>query len=332
MESTNESKEAMTNEPTTLATAIPSKGVYSRHHLVNNVEVGPYASMKPFASGNAFMRIVRFHEYGPSYLVSALACALVARYPVDSRILPVLLFVAVSSIFGFAINDIADAKLDKQAGKPRNPVASGDLSAAAAWTLVVVLLGVAALSIYLLSFLNRLLGILVILLFGDYSFGLRIKARPGLDVVCHASWNAIYGVMAYSVYRPVDSVGAGLTGMLFLLSMLAELVNQIRDHDSDRGMIRTTVMWLGKKRALKACVVLLFLVLALFVSVVLVGGLPWILLAFSPSIIFLVAPIINALRDEQKEQELMPAFVNRGTIIGLLLLVTYLAVKIAGAG
>jgi len=123
-----------------------------------------------------------------------------------------------------------------------------------------------------------------------------------------------------------------LTGMLFLLSMLAELANQIRDHDSDRGMIRTTVMWLGKKRALKACVVLLFLVLALFVSVVLVGGLPWILLAFSPSIIFLVAPIINALRDEQKEQELMPAFVNRGTIIGLLLLVTYLAVKIAGAG
>ena len=78
--------------------------------------------------------------------------------------------------------------------------------------------------------------------------------------------------------------------------------------------------------------VLLFLVLALFVSVVLVGGLPWILLAVSPSIIFFVAPIINALRYEQKEQELMPAFVNRGTIIGLLLLVTYLAVKIAGAG
>jgi len=265
-------------------------------------------------------------------LVSALACGFVARFPVDSRILPVLLFVAVSSIFGFVINDIADAELDKKAGKPRNPVASGDLSAAAAWALVVVLLGVAALSIYLLSFLNRLLGILVIMLFGGYSFGLRIKARPGLDVVCHASWNAIYGVMAYSVYRPLDSVGAGLTGMLFLLSMLAELVNQIRDHDSDRDMIRTTVTWLGKKRALKACVVLLFLVLALFVSVVLVGGLPWVLLAFSPSIIFLVAPIPNALRYEQKEQELMPAFVNRGTIIGLLLLVTYLAVKIAGAG
>jgi lipid-A-disaccharide synthase-like uncharacterized protein len=78
--------------------------------------------------------------------------------------------------------------------------------------------------------------------------------------------------------------------------------------------------------------VLLSLALALFVSVVLVGGLPWILLAFSPSIIFFVAPIINALRNEQKEQDLMPAFVNRGTIIGLLLLLTYLAVKIAGAG
>ena len=278
------------------------------------------------------MRIVRFHVYGPCYLVSAVACAFVARYPVDSRILPVLLFVAVSSMFGFVINDITDAELDRKAGKLRNPVASGDLSAAAAWGLVVVLLGVATLSIYLLSFLNRLLGILVIMLFGGYSFGLRAKARPGLDVVSHASWNATYGVMAYSVYRPLDFVGVGLSGMLFLLSMFVEIVNEIRDHDSDRDLIRTTVTLVGKKRALKACVVILFLVLAIFVSVVLVGGLPWVLLVFSLSIIFLVAPIINALRNEEKEEELMPTLVNRGTIIGLLLLVTYLAVKIAGAG
>jgi len=243
-----------------------------------------------------------------------------------------LLFVISSSIFGFVINDIADAKLDKKAGKLRNPVASDDLSEGAAWLIVVVFLGVASVSIYLLNFLNRLLGILVILLFAEYSFGLRIKARPGLDVVSHASWNAIYGVMAYSVYRPLDFIGAGLTGTLFLLSMLAELVNQIRDHDSDRDMIETTVTVVGKKRALKVCLMLLFLVLALFVGVVLVGGLPWILLAFSPSIILLAAPIFNAMRDEQKEQELMPALVRRGTILGLLLLVTYLAIKIIGAG
>jgi 4-hydroxybenzoate polyprenyltransferase len=230
------------------------------------------------------------------------------------------------------INDIADAKLDKKAGKLRNPLASNDLSEGAAWVLVVVFLGVASLSIWLLNFLNRLLGIVVILLFAGYSFGLRVKAMPGLDVVSHASWNAIYGVMAYSVYRPLDFVGAGLTGMLFLLSMLAELVNQIRDYDSDRDMIETTVTVVGKKRAFKVCVMLLFLVLALFVCVVLVGGLPWVLLAFSPSIIFLAAPIFNAMRDEKKEQELMPALVKRGTIIGLLLLVTYLALKIIGVG
>ncbi|HML02570.1 MAG TPA: UbiA prenyltransferase family protein, partial [Candidatus Bathyarchaeia archaeon] len=252
--------------------------------------------------------------------------------PVDGRILPVLLFVIGSSIFGFVINDIADAKLDKKAGKLRNPVASGDLSKGAAWVLVVVFLGVASLCIYLLNFLNRLLGIVVILLFAGYSFGLRVKARPGLDVVSHASWNAIYGVMAYSVYRPLDFVGAGLTGMLFLLSILAELVNQIRDYDSDRDMIETTVTVVGKKRAFKVCFMLLFLVLALFVCVVLVGGLPWILLVFSSSIIFLAAPIFNAMRDEKKEQELMPGLLKRGTIIGLLLLVTYLALKIIGVG
>ncbi len=42
--------------------------------------------------------------------------------------------------FGFVINDIVDAELDRKAGKLRNPVASGDLSVAAAWALVLVLL------------------------------------------------------------------------------------------------------------------------------------------------------------------------------------------------
>jgi len=63
---------------------------------------------------------------------------------------------------------------------------------------------------------------------------------------------------------------------------------------------------------------------------VLVGRLPWALLVFSPSIIFLVTPIINALRHQQYEQTLVPALVKRGTIIGILLLVTYIALKIIG--
>ena len=54
----------------------------------------------------------------------------------------------------------------------------------------------------------------------------------------------------------------------------------------------------------------------------------WALLVSSPSIIFLMAPIINALRYEQNGQDLVPALVKRGTIIGLLLLVTYIALKV----
>jgi len=295
--------------------------------LVNDGEVGAFA---PTVSLNAIGRIVRFHEYGPCYLVSALASAFVAKFPVDGRILPVLIFVAASSVFGFVINDIADADLDKKAGKLRNPVASGDMSVGAAWTLVVVILGVVIVSIYLLSFLNRLLGGLVILLFAVYSFGPRVKARPGLDIVCHASWSATYGLMAYSVYRPVDFVGVAFCGTLFLLSMFVELVNEIRDYDSDRDMIRTTVTLLGKKAALKACIILFFSAFALLVSIVLVGRLPWALLAYSPSIIFLVTPIINALRHQQNEQTLVSVLVKRGTIIGILLLVTYIALKVIG--
>jgi len=259
---------------------------------------------------DAIGRIVRFHEYGPCYLVSVLASSFVARFPVDGRILPVLFFVAASSIFGFVINDIADTELDRRAGKLRNPVASGDLSVAAAWDLVLVLSGIVIATIYLLSFLNRLLGILVILLFAGYSFWPRAKTRPGLDIICHGSWSATYGLMAYSVYRPVDFVGVALSGILFLLSVFVELVNEIRDHDTDTDMIRTTVTLVGKKAALKACIVLLFSAFVLFVSVVIIGKLPWALLVFSPSIILLVAPIINALRYEQNQQDLVPALVR----------------------
>ena len=114
--------------------------------------------------------------------------------------------------------------------------------------------------------------------------------------------------------------------------MFVELVNEIRDHDSDADMIRTTVTLVGKKVALKACIILLFSAFVLFVSVVLVGRLPWALLAFSPSVIFLVTPIINALRHRQNEQTLVPALVKRGTIIGFLVIFTYLVVKIMGVG
>ncbi len=56
-------------------------------------------------------------------MISALACGFVAKFPVNSSIIPVLIFVATSSIFGFVINDIADAELDRTAGKLRNPIA-----------------------------------------------------------------------------------------------------------------------------------------------------------------------------------------------------------------
>lgn len=281
-------------------------------------------------SDNVYLRMIRFHEYGPYYVLSALACSFVAKFPVDVNILPVLIFVATSSIFGFVINDIADAELDRKAGKLRNPVASGDLPQFTAWKLALIFLGVAILSLYSLDLPGKLLGIIVITLFGGYSFGLRAKVRPGVDLLCHASWNAIYGAMAYTVYRPFGYVGLVLCGLLFLSSMLMELLNEIRDHDSEIDMIRTTATVVGKRGAMKICIIILLLILSLFVSLVIMGGLPWVLLIFSPSIIFLVRPIVSALKSGQGEQYLLSTFVLRGAITVILILVAYLAIKVLG--
>jgi 4-hydroxybenzoate polyprenyltransferase len=292
----------------------------------------PTGSVKQNNSYDAFLRIVRFREYGPYYLISALACGFVAKFPVNSSIIPVLIFVAASSIFGFVINDIADAELDGKAGKLRNPIASDDLSVSAAWKLALIFLGAATLSLYPLDRLGKLLGLLIIALFSGYSFGLRAKVRPGVDVICHASWNALYGVMAYSVYRPLDLIGVQLSSLLFLSSMMMELLNEIRDHDSEKDIIRTTATTIGKRGALKLCILILLLILTLFVSLTLTGGLPWILLIFSPSIIFLVTPIVNALRSEQNEQSLLPTLVSRGAMIVILIFIAYLTIKVLGFG
>jgi len=292
----------------------------------------PTGSVKRNNSYHALLRIIRFHEYGPYYLISALACGFVAKFPVDSSIIPVLIFVATSSMFGFVINDIADSELDKEAGKLRNPIASDDLSVSVAWKLALIFFGVAILSLYPLDLLGRLLGILVITLFGSYSFGLRAKVRPGVDVVCHASWNASYGLMAYSVYRPLDFAGTELCSLLFLSSMFVELLNEIRDHDSEKDIIRTTTTAIGKRGELRLCILILLLILTLFVILTVTGGLPWILLIFSSSIIFLIKPIMNALRSEQNEQNLLPTLVSRGTTIVILIFITYLIIKIFGFG
>ena len=299
---------------------------------MSDIEPPTGSSVKRNNSYDAFLRVVRFNEYGPYYLISALACGFVAKFPVNGSIIPVLIFVAASSAFGFVINDIADAELDRKAGKLRNPIASDDLSVSAAWKLALIFLATAVLSLYPLDLLGKLLGIIVITLFSDYSFGLRAKVRPGVDVVCHASWNTLYGVMAYSIYRPLDLIGVQLSGLLFLSSMLMELLNEIRDHDSEKDIIRTTATAIGKRGALKLCILILLLILSLFISLTVTGGLPWPLLIFSPSIIFLVKPIMNALRSEQNEQNLLPTLVSRGATIVILIFIAYLTLKILGFG
>jgi len=280
----------------------------------------------------AIRRIIRFREYVPYYLVSALACGFVAKFPIDIKLVPALVFVATSSIFGFVINDISDAELDSKSGKLRNPIASGDLSRSAATILGIIFLGIAILSLYPFDLLGKLLGIIVIMLFSLYSFGLRAKVRPGIDLMCHASWNALYGVLAYLVYRPVDLLGMELSCVLFFSSMLVELLNEIRDYDSEKDLIRTTTTMIGKKNALKLCIVILLMILSLFVGIIIQDGLPLILLVFSPSILFLVKPIINALRSEQAEQALLPILVSRGGVIITLVFITYLTVKIISFG
>ena len=253
----------------------------------------------------------------------------------DIKILFLLAFAISAEIFTFAVNDLFDAELDSLDPGTRNPLARGEISRRATVFFVLILL---AISIFLLSLLplrSIFLGVAGYVLSFTYSWGIRAKLKPLLDLVYHGALNTFPFVMGYTLYESFDETCLLLSFVIFLAGIVPQIMQEIRDHDVDRVFGKTTVIMLGKRKSLALCLGLLlvwFLVVAtvldwlLYFPITLYGfRIPFQFIVFPPLSLFLSMPLIQGITSEVHQKDVYQRFRKRGLAV-LLIVVSISAV------
>ena len=103
----------------------------------------------------------------------------------------------------------------------RNPVSTNELSREKSISITLLLLLVSIADLPPLNPRSQLLGLVVVFLYITYSWLVRAKARPILDVVYHDLCLAILAVMGYTEFRSFDVECLLFVSIVFLLSSIA---------------------------------------------------------------------------------------------------------------
>jgi len=280
---------------------------------------------------SAVLKLIRF-KTTLKFVLTTIS-GLVLAYPnIDLLAICLLLFTGFSTAFAFAINDISDVEIDKLVKKVRNPIVTEKITRRRSILLSFFFISVALLALSFLSFYNWLLGLAVIFIYSTYSFLVRAKAKPVLDVIYHSAGLSFFTLMGYIQYKPVDVNCLLLVSSVFLLSGMSEILQEVRDYESDRKMIKTTAILLGKRRALILCLAFFMIAFTMFLLSPLYGIVPYELLLLSPLAYFIVAPIVKAIHDETYLDKMIEKIHKRGPLIAGVLLVTFLLLKYFNLG
>lgn len=252
----------------------------------------------------ASYRTIRFSSV-LCFTSATLAGAILTGSLSDSKIVWLLLFSASGTTFAFVVNDLSDAELDRSAGVLRNSVSTGELSSRRCILLALFFLFVSLASLPFMNFQNQLLGLVVIFLYFTYSWLVRAKARPVLDILYHGLCLAILATMGYLGYRSFNFTCLLLASLIFLLSATSQILQEIRDYETDIKMVKTTVTLLGKRLSLIICLAFWVFAFAIFILLLFYGAIPLEILLLSPLAYFIVAPFIRTIHNEEYEDNML---------------------------
>ena len=275
-------------------------------------------------------RLIRFEAYGILFILAGIFGALLTVMPPDGSLVVLLVFIAASSAFGFVINDISDRALDARGVKPRNPLADGSLSCRTAKQVswFFLLLSVACMAIMPFHLLP--IEIAVLFVFVTYSFFIEAKNIAGLDLVYHALFPALYGLLGYMLYHPPDLTGLVFFILLGIFGAVGELANEIRDLEKDRYERKNTVVLLGERPGyylMMAFMITAFAVIGIFSSIE--PGFFW-LLPFVPLGLILVHPVWKAMNEPGYRQKFVDVINTRAIVLAALLLAVYGIMRFTG--
>jgi len=275
-------------------------------------------------------RLIRFEAYGILFILAGIFGALLTVMPLDGSLVVLLVFIAASSAFGFVINDISDRALDARGVKPRNPLADGSLSCRTAKQVswFFLLLSVACMAIMPFHLLP--IEIAVLFVFVTYSFFIKAKNIAGLDLVYHALFPALYGLLGYMLYHPPDLTGLVFFILLGIFGATGELGNEIRDLEKDRYERKNTIVLLGERPGyylMMAFMITAFSVIGIFSSIE--PGFFWLLL-FVPLGLILVHPVWKAMNEPGYREKFVDVINTRAIVLAALMLAVYGIVRFTG--
>ncbi len=182
------------------------------------------------------------------------ALALLVHDDVTARTLLLLSGVGVGYWLAFALNDFYDAPydaLDAAKGR-RNFFVSVPLAQRQRWKVVLWLIGLFP-AVALLQFGWRALFVFTLSVFIIWAYSappLRLKGRPGLDVLTHAVFveSYPYVVMLLLTGAHLIWLDGVIVGVIFLASLTAQLEQQVRDIAVDAQAERNFTIVLGRER------------------------------------------------------------------------------------
>ncbi len=297
----------------------------------------------PKASGiYSILRLLRLTNVNDFFLhyiiiiifVAATFTTLVSQM---DRKFPLLVAFSVSSaLFGCVVNDLYDAEIDKQNPETSNPFARGEIGKKSMVSIILIFL---AGSIFLLSLLPSKivpLGVISLIIDFTYSWGVRARLRPILDILYHGAHCAIPFIMVYALYIPFDGTGLLVAVIIWIGGAVSELMREVRNYDFDRTYGKTTVVMLGVRKSLVLCLVLMFAWLSLigmaserifFFPLKFFGFIvPIQYLVLPPLSLFILMPIIKGIRNGSYQTDTRVRFRKKAIYVLLILVSISVAV------
>jgi 4-hydroxybenzoate polyprenyltransferase len=203
----------------------------------------------------ALIKLTRWKEYyGKVIFITLLGVFLVKTAPFW-QVMLLLAANLLNSAFAFMINNVEDAEDDALDKKKvlRNPISVGEMKMEVA-QLATYVVGLTSLVLYsLLGFWIFMLGFLGLSLGFMYSYKrIRLKSRPVVDLVSHGFF------MALVFFLTAVNLGDKLPHLynllwlgipLYLVSVLGDISNEIRDYHIDRKVgIKNTASFINLNR------------------------------------------------------------------------------------
>ncbi len=201
-----------------------------------------------------YLRMFRIGDWIKFYIAMPLAGALLAGANAAQLILVFIIFFFLIS-YAFTVNNYFDVEIDRfhngKVQSNKNPLANGLISAREVLIIMLIQIGISAISIAM-SWLGFGLVVLNIFLFTVYSGVVRLKERAALDMIIHGlMFGAVpfLGGFALCSGRISPNIFS-LALPLFILCAEALIAHQIVEYEEDMKSTKTTITMIGQRNGL----------------------------------------------------------------------------------